>query len=51
MTQIDLACGPYRIVELGRKPGNQATAIVKSDNVIVESRRPAGVETGPLRPA
>jgi len=47
MAQIDLACGPYRIVslmsreaadELGLKPGDQATAIVKSTTVIIESR-------------
>ena len=38
MAQIDMACGPYRIVslmsseaaeELGLKPGEQATAVVK----------------------
>ncbi len=47
MAQIDMACGPYRIVslmsreaadELGLKPGDQATAIIKSTTVIVESR-------------
>jgi molybdopterin-binding protein len=47
MAQIDMACGPYRIVslmsreaaeELGLKPGDQATAIVKSTTVIVETR-------------
>lgn len=47
MAQIEMACGPYRIVslmsseaadELGLKPGDQATAIVKSTTVIVESR-------------
>ena len=47
MAQIDLACGPYRIVslmsreaadELGLKPGDQATAIVKSTTVIIETR-------------
>jgi molybdopterin-binding protein len=47
MAQIDMACGPYRIVslmsreaadELGLKPGDQATAVVKSTTVIVESR-------------
>jgi molybdopterin-binding protein len=46
MAQIDMACGPYRIVslmsreaadELGLKPGDQATAIVKSTTVIIES--------------
>jgi molybdopterin-binding protein len=47
MAQIDMACGPYRIVslmsreaaeELGLKPGDQATAVVKSTTVIVETR-------------
>lgn len=45
MAKIDLACGPYRIVslmsreaaeELALKPGDQATAVVKSTTVIVE---------------
>jgi molybdopterin-binding protein len=45
MAKIDLACGPYRIVslmsreaaeELGLKPGDAATAVVKSTTVIVE---------------
>ena len=49
MAQIDLACGPYRIVslmsreaadELDLKPGDTATAMVKSTTVIIE-RRPA----------
>ncbi len=47
MAQIDMACGPYRIVslmsseaaeELGLKPGDQATAVVKSTTVIIETR-------------
>jgi molybdopterin-binding protein len=47
MAQIDMACGPYRIVslmsreaadELDLKPGDRATAIVKSTTVIIESR-------------
>jgi molybdopterin-binding protein len=47
MAQIDMACGPYRIVslmsreaaeELGLKPGAQATAVVKSTTVIIETR-------------
>jgi molybdopterin-binding protein len=47
MAQIDLACGPYRIVslmsreaaeELGLEPGVQATAVVKATTVIVERR-------------
>jgi molybdopterin-binding protein len=47
MAQIDLVCGPYRIVslmsreaadELGLKPGDSATAVVKATTVIVEGR-------------
>jgi molybdopterin-binding protein len=45
MAQIDLACGPYRIVslmsreaadELDLKPGQTATAVVKSPMIIIE---------------
>ena len=45
MAQIDLACGPFRIVslmsreaadELDLKPGQSATAVVKSPMVIIE---------------
>jgi molybdopterin-binding protein len=45
MAQIDLACGPFRIVslmsreaadELDLRPGRTATAVVKSTTVIVE---------------
>src|SRR4051795_6699767 len=45
MAKVDLACGPFRIVslmsreaaeELGLKPGDNATAVVKSTTVIVE---------------
>ena len=45
MAQIDLACGPYRIVslmsreaadELALQPGQPATAVVKSPMVIIE---------------
>lgn len=45
MAQIDLACGPYRIVslmsreaaeELDLKPGDTAAAVVKATTVIVE---------------
>lgn len=45
MAQIDLACGPFRIVslmsreaadELDLRPGQSATAVVKSPMVIVE---------------
>jgi molybdopterin-binding protein len=47
MAQIEMSCGPYRIVslmsreaadELDFKPGDQATAVVKSTTVIVETR-------------
>jgi molybdopterin-binding protein len=47
MAQVDLACGPYRIVslmsreaadELELAPGVLATAVVKSTTVIVERR-------------
>jgi molybdopterin-binding protein len=47
MAQIDMACGPYRIIslmsreaaeELELKPGDQAVAVVKSTMVIVETR-------------
>ncbi len=45
MAQVDMACGPFRIVsrmsreatdELGLEPGQSATAVVKSPMVIVE---------------
>jgi molybdopterin-binding protein len=45
MAQVDLACGPYRVVslmsreaadELGLEPGATATAVVKSTTVVVE---------------
>jgi molybdopterin-binding protein len=47
MAQIDLVCGPFRVVslmsreaadELGLKPGDAATAVVKATTVIVERR-------------
>jgi molybdopterin-binding protein len=47
MAQIDLACGPYRVVslmsreaadDLDLKPGDQASAIIKSTTVVVEKR-------------
>ena len=46
MAQVEMQCGPFRIVslmsseaveELGLEPGSVAVAIVKSTNVIVES--------------
>ena len=45
MAQVEMACGPYRIVslmsreaaeDLALKPGDAATAVVKSTTVIVE---------------
>lgn len=45
MAQVDMACGPFRIVslmsreaadELDLKPGQTATAVVKSPSVIIE---------------
>jgi molybdopterin-binding protein len=47
MAQIDMVCGPFRVVslmsreaadDLGLKPGVTATAVVKATNVIVEKR-------------
>lgn len=49
MAQVDLACGPFRIVslmsreavdELDLKPGDTATATVKATTVVVERSRP-----------
>ena len=46
MAQVDLACGPYRVVslmsreavdDLGLQPGMPATAVVKATNVIIEA--------------
>jgi molybdopterin-binding protein len=47
MAQIDMVCGPFRVVslmsreaadDLGLKPGVGAVAVVKATNVIVETR-------------
>ena len=47
MAQVEMACGPYRIVslmsreaadELGLKPGSPAEAVIKSTGVVVETR-------------
>jgi molybdopterin-binding protein len=47
MAQIEMACGPFRIVslmsreaadELDLKPGDTAAALVKSATVIIETR-------------
>lgn len=46
MAQVELACGPYRVVslmsreaadELKLEPGARATAVVKSTNVVIEA--------------
>lgn len=46
MSQVELQCGPYRVValisteavrELGLEPGSLATALVKATNVTVET--------------
>jgi len=46
MAQVDMACGPYRVVslmsreaadELGLEPGVPATAVIKATNVIIET--------------
>ena len=45
MAQVDLACGPHRVVsvmsreaadQLGLKPGDSATAVIKATTVVVE---------------
>jgi molybdopterin-binding protein len=47
MAKVEMACGPYRVVslmsreaadELGLKPGSVAEAVVKSTNVMIETR-------------
>lgn len=47
MSQVELQCGPFRVVslvsteavrELGLVPGSVATAVVKATNVVVEAR-------------
>ena len=47
MAQIDMVCGPFRVVslmsreaadDLGLKPGVSAIAVVKSTNVVIETR-------------
>ncbi len=51
MSQVELQCGPYRVVslmsteavrDLGLEPGSLAVAVVKSTNVIVEVARGDG---------
>jgi molybdopterin-binding protein len=50
MAQVELQCGPYRVVslisreaaeELGLEPGSLATAVVKATTVIIETPRAA----------
>jgi len=45
MAQVDMACGPHRVVsvmsrdaadQLGLKPGDTATAVIKATTVVVE---------------
>jgi molybdopterin-binding protein len=45
MAQVDMACGPHRVVslmsreaadQLGLKPGDSATAVIKATTVVVE---------------
>lgn len=47
MAQVELVCGPYRVVslmsreaadDLGLKPGVSASAVVKATNVVIETR-------------
>jgi len=49
MAQVDLQCGPYRVVslmsaeavaDLGLRVGSLATAVIKSTNVVVEAEAP-----------
>src|ERR1700712_5328242 len=49
MAQVELACGPFRVVslmsreaaeELGLKPGSHGEAVIKSTNITVEPRLP-----------
>ena len=47
MAQVEMACGPYRVVslmsreaadELGLAPGSRAEAVIKATTVVVETR-------------
>ena len=47
MAQVELACGPYRVVslmsreaadELGLEPGSRAEAVIKATGVVIETR-------------
>ncbi|WP_114855466.1 molybdopterin-binding protein [Brachybacterium sp. YJGR34] len=59
MAQVDLQCGPFRVVslmsseavrELGLEPGKVATAVVKSTHVVVEAE-PAETAPEPIADA
>lgn len=47
MAQVDMVCGPFRVVslmsreaadDLGLRPGVNATAVVKATNVVIQTR-------------
>jgi molybdopterin-binding protein len=47
MAQVEMACGPYRVVslmsreaadELGLEPGARAEAVIKATGVVIETR-------------
>jgi molybdopterin-binding protein len=47
MAQVEMACGPYRVVslmsreaadELGLEPGSRAEAVIKATGVVIETR-------------
>lgn len=53
MAQVELQCGPHRVVslmsseavrELGLEPGVLAVAVIKATHVIVDTPRPASAE-------
>lgn len=55
MAQVDLACGPYRVVslmsreaadELGLEPGVPATAVIKATNVVVDVQPASDARVG-----
>lgn len=58
MAQVELRCGDFRVVslmsreaadELGLEPGVQASAVVKSTNVVVEVENPRPQQAGRRR--
>lgn len=55
MAQVELACGPFRVVslmsreaadDLGLEPGVRADAVVKATNVVVEGDQASGARAG-----